>query len=90
MSKYVKTDQLIRDLEAMKTIYDAISLDGMIRALEERAVDAVEVIRCEECKFSALSKEELRYCACEIASKNLVLVVDDDFCSCGERRERND
>lgn len=34
----------IRDLTAMKSVYDAISLDGIIKALKEApTVDAVEV-----------------------------------------------
>lgn len=42
---------LIRDLTAMKSAYDAIALDGIIKALKEApAVAAVEVVRCEECQ----------------------------------------
>ena len=37
---------IIRNLTAMKSMYDAIALDGMIKALEEApAVDAAEVLR---------------------------------------------
>ena len=37
---------IIRNLTAMKSMYDAIALDGMIKALEEApAVDAEELLR---------------------------------------------
>ena len=37
---------IIRNLTAMKSVYDAIALDGMIKALEEApTVDAAELLR---------------------------------------------
>ena len=49
---------IIRNLTAMKSMYDAISLDGMIKALEDApAVDAVEVVRCKECKHKGWIQE---------------------------------
>lgn len=48
----VDANVLIRDLTAMKSVYDAIALDGMIKALNEApTVDAVEVVhgRWEQC-----------------------------------------
>ena len=39
-------NHIIRNLTAMKSMYDAIALDGMIKALEEApAVDATDVMR---------------------------------------------
>lgn len=39
---------IIRNLTAMKSVYDAISLDGMIKALEEAPIiDAAEVLRSQ-------------------------------------------
>ena len=35
MARAIDADVFIRDLTAMKKVYDAISLDGMIKALEE-------------------------------------------------------
>ena len=47
---------IIRNLTAMKSMYDAISLDGVIKALEDApTVDAVEVVRCKECKHTKTS-----------------------------------
>lgn len=46
--EYIEKSPLIRDLTAMKSAYDAISLDGMIKALQEApAADVVEVVYAE-------------------------------------------
>ena len=43
--RLVDANVLIRDLTAMKSVYDAIALDGMIKALNEApTVDAMEVV----------------------------------------------
>ncbi len=89
MSRYVKTDQLIRDLTGMKDWYDAISLDGIIRALEERAVDAVEVIRCKDCQHSTVMGFKL-YCGGRFSFAAYAVVTDDDFCSKAERKQNDE
>lgn len=44
--KLVDAEPFIRDLTAMKSMYDAIALDGMIKALEEaQIIDAADVLR---------------------------------------------
>lgn len=45
MMKVIDVDEMIRDLTAMKSAWDAISLDGMIKAMKERVFDA-EPIQC--------------------------------------------
>ena len=48
--RLIDASVLIRDLTAMKSEYDAIALDGIIKALKEApTVDAVEVVRCQNC-----------------------------------------
>lgn len=43
--KLVDAEPFIRDLTAMKSMYDAIALDGMIKALEDApAVEAAPVV----------------------------------------------
>ena len=72
--------ELIRDLTAMKSMYDAIALDGIIKALKEApTVDAVEVVRCENCKYFRTDG-----CAMDRYSFD---VTEEGFCSYGERRE---
>lgn len=49
------------------------------------AVDAVEVVRCKDCKYSYHNK----YCTNEQWKDNgaTVTIEADDFCSYGERKE---
>jgi len=56
------------------------------------SVDAVEVVRCKDCKHSDVWGAEKRI-GCEASYSRVCLcfwkikrVRDDDFCSCGERR----
>lgn len=63
-----------------------------IKALKEQArADAVEVVRCKDCIYSCpFDEEELKdplrvgewHCEFWYAEMH-----DDDYCSCGERRE---
>ena len=90
---------IIRDLTAMKSMYDAIALDGIIKALKEApTVDAVEVVRCKDCKYQIkewhpdnrmISKGYYTY-GCDrnfhLYSSNAVNGHDNEFCSNGERR----
>ena len=49
---------------------------------EERSVDAVEVVRCKDCKYGTKFSSERIECRLECG-----LLYNDDFCSYGERRE---
>ena len=52
-------------------------------------VDAVEVVRCRECKY--LEKDDgLKYGRMCLKLGNSSLCHDDDFCSYGERKEGAD
>ena len=57
-----------------------------IDAAEELAADAVQVVRCKECRHSAEQTEDSFLCN----RKMLGLVRTDDFCSFGEKREVQD
>ena len=95
--RLIDASVLIRNLTAMKFLYDAIELDGIIKALKEApTVDAVEVVRCKDCKHW---HEETGWCdhhshfigaegeACHPwESSQWKMLNEDDFCSCGERR----
>ena len=57
---------------------------GMVRLLEKApTVDAVEVVRCRDCKHYKPDEYE---CGCDFAG-GLPYVKADDFCSYGERRD---
>lgn len=60
--RLIDADEMIKNLKAMKTMYDAIELDGMIKGIEERkTVDAEPVRhgRWIHCK----GKSNLWYCS---------------------------
>lgn len=58
--------------------------NGMVRLLEKApTVDAVEVVRCNDCKHYKPDEYEFG-CGCD---GGLPYVKADDFCSCGERRD---
>lgn len=58
--------------------------NGMVRLLEKApTVDAVEVVRCRDCKHY---KQDEYECGCDFAG-GLPYVKADDFCSYGERRD---
>ena len=48
-------------------------------------VDAVEVVRCRDCKHLMFS-----YCYGECSKGRMGIVSPDDFCSYGERKEGGD
>lgn len=50
------------------------------------AVDAVEVVRCKDCKHSYKGSPHGLMCECPVGGQNTSLLGGDDFCSCGERR----
>ena len=55
---------------------------------EAPTIDAVEVVRCKDCKYSYYNK----YCTNEQWKDNgaTVTIEADDFCSYGERRRGTD
>lgn len=50
------------------------------------AVDAVEVVRCKNCKHRYYNDDLGRHCCSIWADGYDTVVRDDDFCSYGERR----
>lgn len=94
--RLIDINPIIRNLNAMKTQYDAIAIDGMIKALEDvPTVDAVEVVRCKDCKhayinkYSAASGVALCLLLTKRAESFRFVMQQDEFCSCGERRRDN-
>ena len=56
--------------------------DGMVIDANAPTVDAVEVVRCEDCKYLMFSD-----CYGECSKGYIGIVRPDDFCSYGERME---
>ena len=90
--RLIDAEKVIRDLTAMKTQLgvDAILIDGMIDGLKRQPqVDAVEVVRCKDCKHKGWIQEP-----CHGKSVDFCNVFDSTinnpekcFCYYGERRK---
>ena len=79
MARAIDADVFIRDLTAMKKMYDAIELDGMIKALKE-APTIDPVIRCRDC---AIPHNKWTGCP----KLNGLVPPDNFYCAFGVRRD---
>ena len=69
---------------------DRRGVETCIAVLEETpAVDAVPVVRCRECKYRG-TDDCIFHIKGEPADEELLLKLDNDFCSYGERKEGAD
>ena len=79
------TDQIIANFQI--AVWDGASSQECQLALETiedaPTVDAVEVVRCEDCKYFGHNIENDTYCRC---TGGLSDPEENDFCSYGERR----
>ena len=83
---------IIRNLTAMKSMYDAISLDGVIKALEDApTVDAVEVVRCKDCKHKGWIQEPCHGKSVDFCNVFDSTINNPEKCYCyyGERSGNN-
>ena len=88
MAEYIEREPFIRDLTAMKTAYDAIALDGMIKALQ--AAPAVELVRCKDCKhYNFYRAGGKSFCTNPFWNNEFFPETNEtDFCSRGEPRRK--
>ena len=92
------SEKRLIDANALKSYMDECSKETRFRLYYGYAtsfidaaptVDAVEVVRCRECKY--LEKDDgLKYGRMCLKLGNSSLCHDDDFCSYGERKEGAD
>lgn len=90
-------DDLRESYNALKKIYDRLEhnedraicggqlstfLEAILRVKEAPAVDAVPVVRCGKCKHYEPCEGGKDYCCWHGSG-----VVENDFCSYGERRD---
>ena len=62
--RLIDADKIINDLEAMRTQFDAIALDGLIRGIEEQpTIEAEPIVRCRDCRKRR--SRECPMCDCE-------------------------
>lgn len=90
MTEYIKRDDTLNDMmyEMAGTSYQSRAMDVIRFATD---VDAVEVVRCGNCKHYVYN-EYYGLSLCENCNapwhkfENSVVTKDTDFCSYGERR----
>lgn len=59
--------------------------------LDAPTIDAVEVVRCRECKWHRSGQNEVdTWSICIEPTLRAAHVQDDDYCSWGERKEATD
>ena len=93
-------EKMIDANELLNSIRDDYNINGthfaMIRRhIEEAtAVDAVEVVRCRDCKHKTeyfnSGKFVCKMKQCVVCGCVVGYIKDDDFCSYGERKEGTD
>lgn len=84
MARAIDADIFIRDLTAMKKMYDAIELDGMIKALKEApTIDTVKHGKWEEMRNAYGELEGWIHAECGREVKCM-----ENFCpNCGARMD---
>lgn len=71
--------------EAMKSMSESIHDERFVEALREtQTVDAVEVVRCKDCKNRDEITGECKHP--KAVGWDVLMPDDNDFCSYGERR----
>ena len=86
MAEYIDKDATVGILEAMSRNADCECIKKRLEKAAKRvntipAADAVEVVRCKDCKYSSGTKK------CLNPDSFFAVPKDDDFCSYGERKD---
>ena len=90
MSRLIDADRFLKKLLSLPNLH-ITTLDMIILVEAEPTVDAVEVVRCMDCKFYIGSNEK-----CMLIDTRLHFYetdntwVGDCFCCWGKRKEKND
>ena len=87
MPRYIDADALISDIERTIEGIGCVNHESEIMDCVRYAteVDAVQVVRCGECRYRELAKVNCKgYTICPASGME---ITDDDYCSYGERRE---
>ena len=94
MARLIDADKLLINAIAISNSKGQVAWSEVstIDILTAPTVDAVEVVRCKDCKHykpqkkSAHWENRANYCNRVVTIK----VQPDDFCSCGKRKDGND
>ena len=82
MARYIDADKLKRHIveDPYRMIDDVVYADDIDNA---PTVDAVEVVRCKDCRHSETCPDMVLWC-----NENNRLIYGEAFCSYGERKEQ--
>lgn len=91
MSRYIKTDALMKDIWSLyrdedHVDYNVAIADALNVIDEQPTADVVEVVRCKDCKHAEIqdyAPPSCRYC-CKYSA---LYHAKNFYCSMGERRE---
>ena len=85
--RLIDANSLVEDLELLakheESFRQSIILGVVHKIKEQSTIDAVEVVRCKDCKW--LYSEMGNYC-CR-SHRGLVRICENSFCSYGERKD---
>ena len=79
--RLIDADKLIEDLVKNRNFYPVLVASAIKNT---PTVDAVEVVRCKDCKYSRICRDNKL--ECDILYPSLSWVENDDYCSYGERK----
>lgn len=86
MSRLIDADRLL-DRDRIGRYYHSSNYDIAISIMDIKnapTVDAVEVVRCKDCKYSLLHKRNPNFLICEMVE--YMTVAYNDYCSYGEKK----
>lgn len=93
MSDLISRQSAIKAIEELQDCYNGFSdtydKACIIEVLEEEpSIDAVQVVRCKECKWYGRVDKRRFYRGSDCLQKRIDTIVPErDFCSRGERKE---
>lgn len=67
--------------------HDGVTLQSIIKKMP--TIDAVEVVRCKDCKHMKYAIDKAKNGMCGVHSA-LIIMNGNDYCSYGERKENVD
>lgn len=85
-----KWDQAMAGADGKREIHRVFRMQELFRAVQYvgskmPTIDAVEVVRCKDCKF-CMQSQVLRQHRCYCPQKSSHVVSDDGYCSFGVRK----
>lgn len=80
MARLIDADKLINSLNIRSVTYNCI----INKCIDDApTIDAVEVVRCKDCKYFGIKDLVYVYCNYHMTD----IIMPNDYCSYGERKE---